>query len=276
MKHFLLALLCLFIYGNSIAQHSCCNVTASTDKDMAADPAFIHAHKAPLPFNFVAKNAMMVNFPAPDGKKAYAYEALGTNRKNIILMFHEWWGLNDYIKQEAEKWSQQTGATVIAVDLYDGKVAAKPDEASKLMQGLNEDRVRAIISGAIDFAGKESKIQTLGWCMGGKWSLQAALMAGNHAKGCVMYYGMPETDVKKLMTLNCPVIGFFGTKDDFITPKIVNEFKQNMHTAKKQLTVHNYDAVHAFANPSNPDHDEKATADARDKALTFLKYNFSK
>ena len=189
-------------------------------------------------------------------------------------MFHEWWGLNDYIKQEAEKLSSETGATVIAIDLYDGHVTADRNEASKLSSGLNETRVKAIISGAIDYAGRESEIQTIGWCLGGKWSMQATLMAGPNARGCVMYYGMPETDKTRLNTLNCPVIGFFANKDQWISPVVVGQFKKDMEAAGKKLTVFSYDADHAFANPSNPKFDKPSAEDAMQKAINFFKANF--
>jgi carboxymethylenebutenolidase len=91
------------------------------------------------------------------------------------------------------------------------------------------------------------------------------------AEGCIMYYGMPEKDIAKLKTLHCDVLGIFGTQDGFITPKIVEEFQQNMKKAKKNLEVHNYDAVHAFANPSNPKYDKEKADDAHVKAVAFLK-----
>jgi carboxymethylenebutenolidase len=56
--------------------------------------------------------------------------------------------------------------------------------------------------------GNKAKVFTIGWCFGGGWSLQTALLGGNQVVGCVMYYGMPEADVNKLKTLHCDVIGF--------------------------------------------------------------------
>ena len=86
-----------------------------------------------------------------------------------------------------------------------------------------------------------------------------------------MYYGMPEADVNKLKTLHCDVIGFFANKDGYITPKIVDEFKAHMKEAGKKLEVHQYDADHAFANPSNPHFDKDAAADSHAKAIAFIK-----
>ena len=82
---------------------------------------------------------------------------------------------------------------------------------------------------------------------------------------------MPETDLTKLKKLNGDVLGLFAGRDEWITPKVVAAFEQNMKDAGKKLTVKSYDADHAFANPSNPKHNKEASADANAKALAFLK-----
>jgi carboxymethylenebutenolidase len=82
---------------------------------------------------------------------------------------------------------------------------------------------------------------------------------------------MPETNPDKLKGLHAHVIGFFGNKDKWITPKVVSDFKDAMKQAGKHLSIHTYDADHAFANPSNPNHDKTATADAHTYEVAFLK-----
>jgi carboxymethylenebutenolidase len=82
---------------------------------------------------------------------------------------------------------------------------------------------------------------------------------------------MPETDISKLKQLNGDVLGLFASKDEWINEKVVSQFEENMKEAGKQLTVKTYDAVHAFANPSNPKHDREATADAHKLAIAFLR-----
>ena len=160
---------------------------------------------------------------------------------------------------------------VLAIDLYDGKIAETPGVAQELMGGLKDDRARLIIQGALNYVGVKAKVFTLGWCMGGGWSMQTALMAGNQLGACVLYYGMPETEVGKLKTLKGDVLGIFGTKDAWINTEVVSQFEANMKKAGRKLTVKNYDADHAFANPSNPKHDVTAAADAYKVSLVFLK-----
>ncbi|MER3127534.1 dienelactone hydrolase family protein, partial [Bacillus pumilus] len=154
--------------------------------------------------------------------------------------------------QEAEYFASTLGNTnVIALDLYDGKVATTAQDAMKYVQAASKERIEAIIKGAIAYAGKDAKIYTVGWCFGGMWSLQASLLAGSQASGCVMYYGRPENDVERLKKLNCEVIGFFGLQDRSPSPEMVQQFQKDMAAAGKKLSVNNYDAGHAFANPSN-------------------------
>lgn len=130
---------------------------------------------------------------------------------------------------------------------------------------------RAIIQGAISYMGDNARIMTLGWCMGGGWSLQAALLAGKQAAACVVYYGMPEKDRQRLKNLNTDVLFIFAKKDGWINQSTISDFETNMKAAGKKLTVLSYDADHAFANPSNPKFDKKSATEAREQVITYLK-----
>lgn len=139
------------------------------------------------------------------------------------------------------------------------------------MQLAKTDRLENIIKGALAYAGTDVKIYTIGWCFGGMWSLQTTLLAGKQAAGCVMYYGRPETNMDKLKTLNCDIIGFFGNQDRSPSPEMVTKFESDIQMAGKKLTAFKYDAGHGFANPSNPSFNKAATEDAHVKAIAFLK-----
>jgi carboxymethylenebutenolidase len=253
---------------------SCCQMSMTQQNNLLAmNSDFVASHLPPLPFKLSDPKGQIVLFKTPDGKNGRAYVVkCDKPTDKVVFMFHEWWGLNDYIKREADNLRTELGdVDVFAIDLYDGEVATKQEDAQKLMMGLKDERGKAIIRGALAFAGAKAKIATIGWCMGGGWSLQSTLLEGKQAVGCVMYYGMPENDIKKLKTLNCDVIGFFATQDKFINPDVVRKFQENMKAAGKKLEVHNYDAVHAFANPSNPKYDKTSADDAHAKAVAYLK-----
>lgn len=272
-----LAFIMLF-YGMLIAQEkeSCCMSATEEFASLAGNTAFAALHETPEPFLLKLEGGTIKMIPTDDKKEARIFEVKSPNPTNkYLFVFHEWWGLNDYIKQESEKLQKELGdVTVIALDLYDGKVAATPQEASQLMQSLKDKRARTIIKGVMNYIGKEANVATIGWCFGGGWSMQSALMLGKQAVGCVIYYGMPEKDLNKLKTLKCDVLGIFASQDGYISPSVVAEFQKNMKAAKKNLEVHNYDAVHAFANPSNPKYDKAHADDAHVKVMKFLKAKF--
>ena len=239
----------------------------------AGTPAFAAMHLSPMvvhPENLLGK---MMSFEAADGKQANAYFIAAKKKSNkYLIVIQEWWGLNENIKMEADKYYTDLGdVNVIAVDMYDGKVAATPDSAMKLMRGADIGRMTAIMQGAIKYAGSKASIYSVGWCFGGMWSLQTAILAGPQAKGSVMYYGRPETNMDKLKSIQCDIIGFFGNLDQSPSPTMVNDFEKNMKEAGKNLSVNRYEAGHGFANPSNPSFNAAATEDAYAKAIAFLK-----
>ena len=275
MKFAWIAVLLFSTYSTTMAQSG--NSASSATRqfaNLARDKAFRKAHPDPLPYQLNHDPGTLQLFPTPDGKTGAAYVLNSAHPSDqYLLVFHEWWGLNAYIRQMCQKLQHDLGGNihVWALDLYDGKTATTADEAGKLMQGVSDARARAIIQGALNQLPKQANIYTIGWCFGGGWSLQAALMGGTRTDGCVMYYGMPEKDINRLKHLHTDVLGIFAAQDGWINPKVVAQFEADMKAAGKKLTVYSYDAVHGFANPSNPKHNEQATRDAYRHTLEYLK-----
>ena len=252
----------------------CLNMeTQQAYKLEASTPAFAAMHPSPIVVNPENLLGKMMSFDAADGKQANAYFIAAKKKSNkYLIVIQEWWGLNDNVKMESDKYYTDLGdVNVIAVDMYDGKVAATPDSAMKLMRGADMGRMTAIIQGAIKYAGSKASIYSVGWCFGGMWSLQTAILAGPQAKGSVMYYGRPETNMDKLKSIQCDIIGFFGNLDQSPSPAMVNDFEKNMKEAGKNLSVNRYEAGHGFANPSNPSFNAAAKEDAYTKAIAFFK-----
>ena len=93
-----------------------------------------------------------------------------------VIVIQEWWGLNDHIKDIANRYAAE-GFTAIAPDLYRGRVAANPDEASKLMHALEIEDGLDTIKNAISAASEKfgiSHFGVTGYCMGGTFALRAA------------------------------------------------------------------------------------------------------
>lgn len=240
---------------------------------LASNDWFKAAHPDPEPYFHTAASGKNITFKTTDGKDAYGYFLKAKSpSKKFLFVFHEWYGLNDYIKKESEKLYNDLGnVNVFAIDLYDKNVASNSDEARKMMQEMQKSRGEAIVLGAVDYAGDNAEIATIGWCFGGGWSMQAALLLGERAQGCVIYYGMPEMDDKKLKSLDCEVLGIFASEDRIIKPELVKEFAEKMDQTGNDLEYKIFNGVHGFANPSNPRYDSQATSEAYDLTIKFLK-----
>lgn len=238
----------------------------------ADDEQFKDAHESPAELKFEGKGEM-IQFPTPDGQQGSAYALMPEGEtKDYLLVIHEWWGLNGHIKAEAERlFDGLDNVAVLALDIYDGKSTANPDEAGKLMQSVKEERARAIIQGALDKAGKDARIATIGWCFGGGWSLNSSIMAGEQGVACVMYYGMPVKTAKELAPLKAPILGIFAKQDGWITPEVAQQFENLAKASGKSIEIEMFDANHAFANPSNPNFNNEAAQQANQDALAFLR-----
>jgi carboxymethylenebutenolidase len=275
MKRILLC--CVLLTPFALVAQSCCEKTPTGEfAALASNTAFQNAHDEPVSFDFKAEGADFT-FPTQDGKDGRGYIIRADEpTRNYLFVIHEWWGLNDYIRQTAEQLkSDLENVTVICLDLYDGKVATTREDASKYMQGADEKRIKTILHGAMEYAGPNVQIATIGWCFGGGWSLQASIELGDQAAGCVMYYGMPEKDVDRLASLNTDVLGIFASKDGWITAEIVSTFEQNMQALDLGIDIVVFEAEHAFANPSNPHFDKHSAKEAYQITLEFLTGHFA-
>jgi carboxymethylenebutenolidase len=172
-----------------------------------------------------------------------------------IIVIHEWWGLNDWVKENAKKFAEM-GYVALAVDLYREKLAADPEEAHELSRGLPDDRPIRDLQAAFSYLGArndviQNRIGSIGWCMGGKYSLQAALNIPELA-ACVINYGSTLTDEEMIAKINCPILGIFGGKDRGIPVSNVNAFEAACKKAGKDIVIQIYsNSGHAFMNENN-------------------------
>lgn len=200
----------------------------------------------------------------------------GGGKHPALVVIHEWWGLNDQVKSDAEKFANQ-GYVALALDLYRGKVATTPDEAHELMRGVPEDRGMRDLEAAFAYLAsradvKTDKIGSVGWCMGGGWSIKLAVNEPKLA-ACAVNYGPLPTDPANIARIKAPVLGNFGADDRGITPESVRTFDAAMKSAGKSVDVKIYDgAGHAFENPNNKEgYRPQATADAWSRMDAFFK-----
>jgi carboxymethylenebutenolidase len=221
----------------------------------------------------VAQNTQTVSYKSGD-ETVNGYLALpsGGGKHPAIIVIHEWWGLNDWVKDQTKQFAAD-GYVALAVDLYRGKVGTTPDEAHILMRGLPDDRGLRDLEAAFAYLASRpdvevNKIGAIGWCMGGGWSIKLAEVQPKLA-AFVVNYGPLPTDAAIIAKIKAPMLGNFGADDKGIPPESVRAFEAAMKAAGKNPDIKIYEgAGHAFQNPNNKDGYRKEATEDADKRIT--------
>jgi carboxymethylenebutenolidase len=196
-----------------------------------------------------------------------------------VIMIHEWWGLNEYIKNQADILAKE-GYVVLAVDLYQGEIATTSDRSRELSSSVRNNPASAIdnLKSAVNYVKSleivdDSKVASLGWCFGGDWSLQLAVNSSseNPLAATIVYYGRPVIDNASISSIDWPILGIFGDQDQAISVESVKQFASALNASGITNEIYLYEGVgHAFANPSGDNYAPKETADAWQKTIGFL------
>jgi len=225
--------------------------------------------------SFAAEGREVTYKSGDESVKGTLYTPKGKGPFPAVIVIHEWWGLNDWVKEQASKLADE-GYIALAVDLYRGKVAANPDEAHELMRGVPQDRAQRDLKAAFEYLVsqkevKPDRIGSIGWCMGGGYSLDVALLEPKLA-ATVINYGHLATEPDSLKKINAPILGNFGAQDRGIPPSDVQAFEEALKKQGKKADIKIYpDAGHAFENPNNKDGYRAAdAADAWKRTVAFL------
>ena len=229
-----------------------------------------------LPVSAFAVESKAVSYKSGDESvNGILYRPAGKGPFPALVVIHEYWGLNDWVKEQAGKLADQ-GYVALAIDLYRGKVADNPDLAHELMRGVPEDRAKRDLGAAYDFLASQSEVKknrigAIGWCMGGGYSLDMALIE-SHLAADVINYGHLATETSELEKINAPILGIFGGQDRGITPDDVKKFQQATEKLGKKIEIKIYpDAGHAFENPNNKQgYRPEDAADAWRRTVDFL------
>lgn len=224
----------------------------------------------------VAADSKSVSYQSGDETvQAVLYAPAGKGPFPAVIVIHEWWGLNDWVKEQASKLADQ-GYVALAVDLYRGKVATTPDMAHEIMRGVPEDRAKRDLHAAFGFlesqpSVRKDRIGAIGWCWGGGRSLDVALQEPTLAAD-VINYGPPATDPEALKRINAPILGLYGGQDQGIPPEAVHKFEAALKQLGKKVEVKIYgDAGHAFENQNNKGgYRADDAADAWKRTVSFL------
>ncbi len=187
--------------------------------------------------------------------QATLYMPKGEGPFPALVVIHEWWGLNDWVKEQASNFADQ-GYVALAIDLYRGQVATTPEEAYRIMRGVPEDRASRDLLAATAYLRSlktvnSKRVGAIGWCMGGGYALDLAI-ADPKLKVAVINYGQLASDKTTLKKIRAPVLGIFGGQDKNIPVADVHKFETDMKALDKKVDIHIFsDAGHAFENPNN-------------------------
>ncbi len=230
--------------------------------------AALHTLRPDEPTQLTGKDVLV------GGARAYLSVPAGASAPMpAVIVIHEWWGLNDHIRHYADRLAS-IGIAALAVDLYGGNVASTREQAMTYMKNVDPKVAMASLKAAADYLKDEPTVKArrrgvIGWCFGGRWSLEAAL-AIKGLDAAVVYYGQPTTDENELKALKAPLLAFFGTKDPSIPMETVDAFEATLKKLGKDVQIERVDAGHAFANPSGENYDSAVAKAAWVKTQEFL------
>jgi carboxymethylenebutenolidase len=174
------------------------------------------------------------------------------------VLIQEWWGLVPHICDVADRLAAE-GFTVLAPDLYNGESSTEPDEAGKLMMGLNLQNAAKDMSGAVDFLQEKTghtKVGVVGFCMGGGLTLALACQRPDAIAAAAPFYGVipwPEAQ-PNWDALTAVVEGHYAENDAFASPEMAKALEEDLRKRGKNATFHVYAGTdHAFFNDERPE-----------------------
>lgn len=211
-----------------------------------------------------------------DNRESTAALALppGDDRVPTIVIVHEYWGLNDETRAQADRFASE-GFLALAVDLYAGVVATDPKEAARLSSEMKTEEALRIIGDAVAFAKahprSNGKVAITGFCLGGGQAIAAVCnVVGIDA--AVPFYGTPPERFVDFTKTKAPLLGHFATKDAFIDRARVEGIAEKARAAGVSFELHFYDAGHAFMRVGDPSaYDETSATLAWSRTMAFLK-----
>jgi carboxymethylenebutenolidase len=196
-----------------------------------------------------------VEFPSSGGTSP-GYLAVPEGEQGpAVIVLQEWWGLDAHIRSICDRLAGE-GFYALAPDLYRGESTTQPDEAQQKMMAMSMDQAEKDMCGAADYLASQPGVQgsgvaSIGFCLGGGLSVWAAATCPNVVAAVSYYYVMPHGK-PDFSRIRGPVLGHFGTADDFIPVADAEGLEAELRDGGVDVTFHYYEgAGHAFFNDTN-------------------------
>jgi carboxymethylenebutenolidase len=194
-----------------------------------------------------------------------------------VIVLQEWWGVDEHIRSLCDRLAAE-GFYALAPDLYKGETTTQPSEAQQKMMALSMGEVEQQMCGAADYLASQPGFEgpgvgAVGFCLGGGLAVWAAATCPNIAAAVTFYYVMPHGK-PDFSAIDGPVLGHFGTADEFIPTEDANKLEAELKDAGVDTTFHYYEgAGHAFVNDTNRlgTHDPELAQLAWGRTVDFLR-----
>jgi carboxymethylenebutenolidase len=195
-----------------------------------------------------------------------------------VLIHHEWWGLNDDMRQLASRLAAE-GFAAIALDSYRGVATQDRDEARGLMANLDPGYAVQVFASWHGWAKHQpwgnGRVAAMGFCLGGGVALSAAC-SGIPFAAVVPFYGLPPSGHATWSRVSAPILGHYGANDATIPVEAVRSAESALHAAHKEAHFEIHPAGHAFMRRGGPNHDEQVAAHAWTQTISFLRSHLNR
>ncbi len=224
----------------------------------------------------MALQTQMVEFAANGGTApGYLARPAGSAPVPGVVVIQEWWGLNDHIKEVANRFAN-AGYAAVAPDLYHGQVTTEPDEARKLVMALQYPEAIKDMQGAVNYLMAQpfvqpKKIGMIGFCMGGR--LCGLMSYSGHDLGAIAaFYGVAALSDEDAAQVTTPLLAIYGETDQGFPPDLIRANDDKLTAAGKIHEVIVYPgAPHAFFNDTRPHiYQQQAAEAAWDRTLAWF------
>jgi carboxymethylenebutenolidase len=180
----------------------------------------------------------------------------------------------DHIKDVASRLARE-GYVALAVDLFEEKTVSKLEEGHLFREKLTEEKILGDLNGGFNYLKtlgyvNQSRIGSVGFCMGGGLSLLLACH-NRELAAAVVFYGRNPSPIDLLKNIQCPILGNYAGADLAITESDINLLKQTLTKYGKPFDIKVYPgAPHAFFNDTRESYRPEVAKDAWERTVRFF------
>jgi carboxymethylenebutenolidase len=194
-----------------------------------------------------------------------------------VIVLQEWWGVEEHIRSVCDRLAGE-GFFALAPDLFDGETTTQPSEAEQKLMALQMEKAEPQMCAAAEYlAGLDGvegdDVGSLGFCLGGGLSVWASATCPKVTAAVSYYYVMPHGK-PDFTNIKGPVLGHFGTADEFIPHDDAKALEGELRDAGLDVTFHYYDGNgHAFFNEVDRlgTYDAEAAQLSWERTVSFLR-----